>query len=175
MGSAGKLKGHKFSLSEGGIRMPALMGWPDRIPGGQVIDGVGTAMDVFPTFLRAAGGDLSEYELDGLDVMPMVAQGEPSPHDEVFWEMRDQTAVRRGKWKLVLKGMLVEGAPPEDDVHLSDLDADMGEKVNLKDEHPDVVEDLKAAAESWRQGIEERWEAEWLPKANGTTGQPTKP
>jgi arylsulfatase A-like enzyme len=101
--------------------------------------------------------------------MPMAAQGAPSPHRELFWEMNQQTAVRRGNWKLVLKGQLVEGVAPEDDVHLADLANDMGERHNLKDEYPNVVADLTAAAEEWRAGIEERWERHWLPLANGTT------
>ncbi|RKY58262.1 MAG: sulfatase, partial [Candidatus Latescibacterota bacterium] len=121
-GSTGKLKGHKFSLYEGGIRVPAIMSWPEKIPPGQIIREMGAAMDIFPTYLKAAGGDPSEYELDGLDIMPMVAEGAPTPHKEIFWEQGGQTAVRRGKWKLVLNGQLVEGAPPEDEVHLSDLE-----------------------------------------------------
>mgnify|MGYP001133554185 CR=1 FL=1 len=173
-GTTGVLKGHKFSLYEGGIRSPGLMSWPARIPSGQVIGGAGAAMDVFPTVLKAAGADLSEYELDGLDVMPMVADGAPSPHTEIFWEMNQQVAVRRGKWKLVLNGQLVEGAPPEDEVHLADLEADMAESTNLKDEHPQIVEGLTEAAEAWQAGIEERWTGYWLPRANGTTGRPTE-
>jgi len=173
-GTTGVLKGHKFSLYEGGIRSPAIMSWPARIPSGQVIGGAGAAMDVFPTVLKAAGGDLLEYELDGLDVMPMVADGAPSPHTEIFWEMNQQMAVRRGRWKLVLKGQLVEGAPPEDEVHLADLEADMAESTNLRDEHPQIVEGLTEAADAWRAGIEERWTGYWLPRANGTTGRPTE-
>jgi len=173
-GTTGVLKGHKFSLYEGGIRSPGLMSWPARIPSGQVIGGAGAAMDVFPTVLKAAGGDLSEYELDGLDVMPVVAEGAPSPHTEIFWEMNQQVAVRRGKWKLVLNGQLVEGAPPEDEVHLADLEADMAESTNLRVEHPQIVEGLTEAAEAWRAGIEERWTGYWLPRANGTTGRPTQ-
>ena len=114
-GSAGKLKGHKFSLYEGGIRSPGILTWPERIPAGQVLDAPGAAMDVFPTFLQAAGGDPSRYELDGVDVLPVVASGAPSPHGRIFWEMGQQTAVREGRWKLVLHGQLVEGAPPEDE------------------------------------------------------------
>ncbi len=168
-GTTGKLKGHKFSLYEGGIRSPAIISWPERIPGGQVISKVGVAMDIFPTFLKAAGGDLTQYKLDGLDIMPMVADGKPSSHQEVFWEMVGQTAVRRGKWKLVLHGQLVEGAAPKDDVHLSNLENDMGERNNLKDEQPQITAELKAAAETWRSNAEKRWKNYWLPKANGTT------
>lgn len=173
-GTSGKLKGHKFSLYEGGIRMPAVMSWPGRIPTGQVITEMGASFDIFPTFLKAAGGDPGDYELDGLDIMPMVADGAPTPHEEIFWEMGKQTAVRRGKWKLVLNGRLIEGEPPEDAVHLADLEADMGEKHNLKDEHPEVVSELKSSAETWRAELENRWDNYWKPRLQGTTTHPEK-
>jgi arylsulfatase A-like enzyme len=168
-GSAGILKGHKFSLYDGGIRMPALMSWPARIPAGQVVSGVGAAMDIFPTIVKAAGGDLAGYELDGLDVLPMVSEHAESPHEDVFWEMGEQTAVRRFKWKLVLNGQLVEGAPAEDAVHLSDLELDMGERENLKDAFPGIAKELTEAAQTWRAGIDERWKSYWKPRLNGTT------
>jgi len=56
-GSRCRLKGHKFSLFEGGIRSPAIASWPARIPPGLRISEAGIAMDLFPTFLRLAGGD----------------------------------------------------------------------------------------------------------------------
>lgn len=173
-GTTGKLKGHKFSLYEGGIRMPAIMSWPARIPAGQAIGEVGAAMDIFPTFLRAAGGDPTRYELDGQDVLPMVADGAPSPHERICWEMGKQTAIRQGKWKLVLDGQLIEGAPPEDDLFLADLDADMGERSNLKDDSPGVAAELKSAAEEWRADIERVWEERWKHKAARHTGHPTR-
>jgi arylsulfatase A-like enzyme len=157
------LKGHKFSLYEGGIRSPALACWPARIPAGQTIGEVGIAMDIFPTFVRAAGGDLAKYELDGRDVIAMLADRGDSPHDAIFWEMGRQTAVRRGPWKLVLHGQLVEGAPSEDEVFLADLAVDPAERTNLGEQHPVLVTDLRDAATSWRQRIEERWEREWRP------------
>ena len=64
---------------------------------------------------------------------------------------------------------MVEGAPPEDDVHLADLETDMGETTNLKDEHPELTAELTEAAQTWRQGIEEHWEAHKAER-NGTTG-----
>jgi arylsulfatase A-like enzyme len=157
-GTAGKLKGHKFSLYDGGMREPGIMHWPGRIPGGKVLSEPCAAMDIFPTFLTAAGGDVSKYEVDGMDILPYVADGEALPERTIFWEMGKQTAVRRGKWKLVLDGQLVEGAPPEDEVHLSNLVEDMGERVNLKDEDPELTAELKTMAETWRAGIEGRWE-----------------
>ena len=172
-GSAGQLKGHKFSLYDGGIRSPGIMSWPNRIPACQVINQPGLAMDVFPTFISAAGGNISDYELDGKNLLPMLTEGKRSPHDAIFWEMGPQTAVRQGKWKLVLKGQLVEDTPPEDEIHLADLETDMGEEKNLKDEYPELTVKLTQLAENWRREIEDRWNNEWLPKANGTTGRTT--
>jgi arylsulfatase A-like enzyme len=171
-GSRCPLKGHKFSLYEGGIRSPAIMSWPARIGAGRRVDEAGAAMDIFPTLLRAAGGDPSSYEIDGLDVMAMIAEGAPSPHREIFWEIGEQTAARRGKWKLVLKGQLVEGATSDDDVFLADLEADPGERANLRDSHPDLARELRDSAERWRRGIEERWDRQWRPRLAevGATG-----
>jgi arylsulfatase A-like enzyme len=169
-GSTGKLKGHKFSLFEGGIRSPAIINWPKNIPSGQVINEPGVAMDIFPTFLTAAGVDLNQYELDGKNILPMVIEGKKSSHDGLFWEMNEQTAVRKDKWKLVLNGYLVEDVPSEDNVHLFDLENDMAESINLKEKYPQITKELKKIAQDWRNGIENRWENEWLPKANGTTG-----
>lgn len=166
-GSAGKLKGHKFSLYDGGIRMPAIMSWPARIPAGQVLDEPGVAMDIFPTLLAAAGGNPAAYELDGRDVTAMVTERAASPHDEIFWEMGRQTAVRRGDWKLVLNGQLVEGASAEDDVFLANVAGDMGERENLANARPELVAELRAAAEQWRAGIEARWAEEWQPNRAG--------
>jgi len=166
-GSAGALKGHKFSLYEGGIRVPGIIHWPGTIPAGQVLDGACASMDVFPTLLRAAGGDPSQYELDGSDILPHVANGAPLPQRDLYWEMGDQTAVRRGPWKLVLNGRLVENAPPEDAVHLANLDEDLGERTNRAHTEPERTAELKQATETWRNQIEERWERDFSPDRQG--------
>ena len=83
-GDTGGLRGHKGTLWEGGIRVPTLMSWPDRFEGGKTITEVGIGMDIFPTFLQAAGGDPSQYTLDGTDILSMVTDGAPSPHGDLF-------------------------------------------------------------------------------------------
>ena len=150
------------------MRVPGIMHWPGKIPDGQVLGEPCAAMDIFPTMLNAAGGDVSQYEVDGMDILPYVAEGDELSERTIYWEMGKQTAVRRGKWKLVINGQLVESSPPEDELHLANLEEDMGEKHNLKDVNPDVTEDLQHAAEDWRINIEERWEREFLPKKQGT-------
>lgn len=162
-GATGALKGHKFSLFEGGIRVPAILSWPEKVAGNRVLDGVGSSMDVFPSILSAAGGAVGEYELDGKNILPMVIDGDDSPHDMIFWELGSQTAVRKGKWKLVLNGQLVEHEEALEPVFLANLEEDLGEKHNLKDAYPEVAKELTDAALAWRAGIEKRWVDEWVP------------
>lgn len=157
-GMPGGLKGHKFSLFEGGIRVPGIFSWPGHIPAGQVIDAPCAAMDVFPTVLRLAGGDPGAYALDGMDILPVLTEGAASPHEELFWEMEGQTAVRRGRYKLVLNGQLVETEPPQEAVFLSDLWEDPGETVNLAGRMPELTQELTERALRWREGIEAHWE-----------------
>ena len=75
--------------------------------------------------------------------------------------MEDQTAVRRGKYKLVLNGRLTEGETPRAPVFLADLEADPGEKHNLADAMPDLCRELTKLALDWRSGVEQRWEDEF--------------
>ncbi len=157
-GSAGALKGHKFSLYEGGVRVPGIMNWPGVIPSGQVLDTPVAAMDIMPTFLKAAGGDPEPYGVDGCDILPFVSRGAALPERDICWEMENQTSIRRGKWKLVLNGRLVEHANPPCEVHLSNLEEDMGERVNLKDGYPEIAAELTAAALAWRAVMEADWD-----------------
>lgn len=153
-GSAGPFRGHKASLFEGGIRVPALLSWPGKIPPGQVIDEIGMAMDIFPTFIKLAGGSLpNDRVIDGKDILPMVTRGAPSPHDAVFWAYGRQRAVRRGKWKLVLNPKLNFREKLDEKVFLADLESDPGETTNLADKHPSLVNELRRSIERWDKDV----------------------
>jgi len=171
-GTTGGLKGHKFSLFEGGIRMPGILHWPGRVSPGQVLDAPCAAMDIFPTFLSAAGGDPSAYELDGQNLLDYVCRGRQPGERDLYWEMGRQTAIRRGPWKLVLNGELVEGLPAADAVHLANLDEDRGEALNLAAEQPEITAALRQRAETWRQGIEARWQREFSAEKQGSVTHP---
>ena len=160
-GTSGIFKGHKFSLFEGGIRIPAVLYCPEALSG-RVVDTPHIAADIFPTILELCGGDVSEYELDGKSLVPLLEGTGDAQHEYLFWEMEGQTAVRKGKYKLVINGRLEELAEPVSGYFLSDLEADPGEKHNLSAELPEICEELKNAALSWRQGIEETWESKFL-------------
>lgn len=156
-GSAGPFRGHKFSLFEGGIRMPTLMSWPGTFPKGKVVDQVGVTMDIFPTFTKLAGAKMpTDRVMDGLDVFPMVARGAASPHDAIFWANANQRAVRRDKWKLILNPKFDSGETAEDKVFLADLEKDPGEKTNLAAQNPELVKELAALVGAWEKDVEQK-------------------
>ena len=160
-GSNGILRGNKFSVFDGGMHVPAMMSWPKVIPAGQKISEVGIAMDVLPTFCKAAGVSLpSDRTYDGHDVLPVVTQKAASRHDAIYWSNQGQLATRQGKWKLVENGKLFDGSPDankplqgEDALFLSDLSRDPGEKTNLRRQHPEVVDRLSTATHQWLEDV----------------------
>ena len=160
-GSTGIFSGHKFSLFEGGIRIPAIMSWKGHIES-RVVDAPHIATDIFPTVLELCGGEPEKYEIDGISLKPMLFDEGDALHEYIFWEMEGQTAVRKGKYKLVLNGQLEEGETPRAEVFLADLENDPSEKINLASQLPELCEELKNAALSWREKLEKNWEENFL-------------
>nr|WP_221468916.1 sulfatase-like hydrolase/transferase [Cohnella thailandensis] len=147
-GSAGLFRGHKASLFEGGIREPAIWSYPAAVQAGQVRREPCMMADVLPTILDLA--DLPPLSsVDGDSVSSLLRGGEGMARERLFWSYGDQAAVREGDWKLVLNGRIdfTETAP--DAVHLSDLGSDPSERVNLKDEYPEITERLRRAVREW--------------------------
>ncbi len=168
-GSAGQLKGHKFSLFEGGLRVPGIISWPAGIPAGRRLAEPVASMDMVPTVLSACGLDISDYTFDGVNILPRLQNEEPLPERAIYWEQGDQTAVRFGCWKLVLNGQIVEQEGPVAESFLSNLEEDPGETQNLCDSHSSIAADLEKSAQKWRAGIEERWTSQHLSQNTGVT------
>ena len=153
-GTAGVFRGHKGSLFEGGIREPAILTWRNGFDGRRVSDEVCGTMDIFPTFLQIAGCDVpSDRVIDGSSILPLLKDDEPSPHERIFWDYAGQLAVREGPWKLVLDGKLDFSRTQPDAIHLSNLDDDPGERVNLMDQEPEICARLENAVRAWYADI----------------------
>ncbi|MBN2449169.1 MAG: sulfatase-like hydrolase/transferase [Lentisphaeria bacterium] len=140
-GSAGPYRGHKFTVWEGGLRLPCIVSWPGRIPRGEVRDQIVHAMDWLPTVADYCGVALPGHPIDGASIRTVIESPDaPSPHEALHWQVGERWAVRSGDWKLVR-----DGKQP----HLSNLAADLAEATNLAEQHPDVVTRLAALHEAW--------------------------
>jgi arylsulfatase A-like enzyme len=144
-GSNAPFRGWKQGLFEGGIRVPAMMSWPGRIRAGKVVDGVGMAMDVLPTFLGMAGLKTPDG-VDGKDQGGMILRDGGSAHEAIHWLYTDSRAVRKGQWKLIENPPNYPEDPlgaPKEKLWLSELAKDPGEKKNWAAEAPAVVAELE--------------------------------
>ena len=137
--SNGELRGGKGSLHEGGVRVPTIFNWPARLKP-RVVNEPLHMVDIMPTALALAGAKANPADkpLDGKDIWATVAEGKPSPHDDILVNVEAfRGAVIKGKWKLV-KIALLPGK-----TELFDLAADPGEKNDVAAQNPEVVRDLE--------------------------------
>lgn len=148
----GGLRGGKWALWEGGIRVPWIAAWPGRIPAGRVVDAPVTQLDILPTALAAAGA-APAAGLDGADLLPLLTGAGPAPAERtLFWRFGPQFAVRRGDWKLVKPG---KDAQPL----LIDLAHDPGEENDLAATQPERALELQRAFAEWNAAMAPpRWE-----------------
>ena len=153
-GNAGPYRGAKFSLFEGGIRVPAMISWPGHLPQNEVRSQMATACDWYPTIAELCGVELPKHRLDGTSLMPILKSAQaPSPHRTFHWQTgKNQWAVREGDWKLIGNPRDTSNtAPlgPQDRLFLTHLGRSVTERANLAAQHPDVVDRLRRLHEQW--------------------------
>jgi arylsulfatase A-like enzyme len=138
--SNGDLRGGKGSLYEGGVRVPTIFNWPAKLKP-RVVNEPLDIVDIMPTALALAGAKANPADkpLDGKNIWATVAEGSPSPHDDILVNVEAfRGAIIKGNWKLV-KIALLPGK-----TELFDLVADPGEKNDVAEQNPEVVRDLEA-------------------------------
>ena len=152
--SNGVFRGGKGSLYEGGVRVPAIFNWPAKLKP-RVVNEPVQVVDVMPTVLALAGATGSpDHPFDGKDIWPTLAEGQPSPHEDILINVEAfRGAIRKGNWKLV-KVALLPGK-----TELYDLSTDPSEKNNVADQHPDIVSDLEARLLAYAR---EQKPSEWI-------------
>lgn len=126
---------------EGGIRVPMIAYWQDKINPGTKSDHISAFQDVYPTFCEIAGIE-PQVSLDGISFYPELIGGEQKEHDFLFWDFPEyggQQAVRKGKWKAIRKDIKKGNM----DIELYDLSSDLREENDIADQHPDIVEMMK--------------------------------
>ena len=105
-GSTGGLRGMKGQNWEGGLRVPLIARWPERIPGGRSLDTPSNLVDLAPTLLSATGVDpRSMPEFDGHNLWPALTGKGPAPAERPIFSFRAEKlcTVRLGRWKLHLE------------------------------------------------------------------------
>lgn len=94
------LRGSKYTLYEGGIRVPMIISWPGHTETGVELDNIVSAMDIFPTVCTAASIN-SPDKVDGINLLPLLNGSDQSiEHKFLAWDIGFETAVRKGNWKL---------------------------------------------------------------------------
>ena len=162
-GSAGLLRGAKGSTWEGGVRVPAIFWQPGTVQPG-VTAGIGSEMDLLPTFARLAGaGAPAGRSLDGQDLSATLTKGAPSPRETIFYyNGASLTGVRHRAFKLHLSmaagsgaaGAAAIPAPANPAWELYNLDEDPSEKFDRAGKRPDIVRELRALMEAHEKTIE---------------------
>jgi arylsulfatase A-like enzyme len=149
----------KDTLWEGGIRVPLLIRWPDRIPAGRVSEQVGITMDLTASILAAtATTPPADAPLEGVDLLPLVRNGSQLIERTVFFRIatprRRQLAARQGDWKLVVDGGDLPGAAVPSPTLLFNLRQDIGERNDLARERPDIVRRLRQRLAEWERDVD---------------------
>ena len=149
--SNGPLTGYKRSMHEGGIRVPMIVRWPEKVAAGSTSDLPSAFWDFLPTACELAGTETPST--DGISYLPTLLgkTDQQQRHEYLYWassEGATSVGVRHDQWKLVryrAGGKKRKGKqPPPDpnakpDWRLYDLTNDISEKTNVASSHPDVV------------------------------------
>lgn len=137
------LRGWKITLFEGGIHVPFLASWPDRLPAGEVYEAPVHHVDLWATAAAAGGATPpADRVIDGVDLVPFViGERTDDPHEHLFFRSGAAESVRRGPWKMNVS------TPPggERKEWLFNLDDDPGEQNDLLASEPIVAAELRAA------------------------------
>ena len=152
-GSAGIYRGAKFSLFEGGIRVPAIISYPAKIPQNEVRDEMCINVDWFPTLLDFAKIKYKSKDFEGKSLEKVIRKNAKSPHDEFWWwENEERWAVRKGNWKLLKNPKdpsQKKKVKTVDSYYLVNLKTNPEESINEAKNHPEKVEELKNLLEKW--------------------------
>ncbi len=156
-GSNDPLSGRKGSTMEGGMRVPMIASWPERIPAASICNELATTMDFLPTFCAITEAEEPKLPIDGHDIRPLLfgEEGAESPYDVLFYYRRRQLqAVRWEDWKYHMElgethpnwttpEILAEGRPAK----LVNLDSDLKETTDLSNQYPEIIKRMKTLAQ----------------------------
>ncbi|MDF1559350.1 MAG: sulfatase [Bacteroidales bacterium] len=170
-GSTAGLREGKGTTFEGGQRVPCIMWWEGTIPAGTVTDRLVAGIDILPTIVEATGAPLPEKPIDGVSLLPLLKVNDtviPRKTFYYYYRKNNLEAVTDGRWKLVFPhhGRTYVGFKPGKDGKaggsnenhwfeggLYDLWRDPGERYDLKEYYPEILQRLERLAASAREDL----------------------
>ena len=132
----------KGFVQEGGIRVPMIVSWPEKIKEGKVTSHISAFYDVLPTVCEVAGAEVPA-DVDGKSFLSEMLGTKPAEKlDHYYWEFpsyKGQQAVRMGKWKAIRRDIFKGNM----EIELYDLENDIQEQNNVAAQHPEVVRKIE--------------------------------
>jgi len=169
-GSAGGLREGKQTSWEGGQRVPCVMKWPGHTPVGEICNKMAATIDLLPTIAEITGVPLPEKKIDGVNILPLIEGDKHANPREIlyyYFGKNQLEGVRKNQWKLVFPHdySSYDGLLPANSglkgpkrnrtsgLELYDMRRDPGERYNVAEQHPEVVEELQKIGELARQDL----------------------
>jgi len=153
-GSNGVLRGYKGQLWEGGIRVPGIIEWPERIKKPAVTDVPVVTSDIYPTIVDLLKIKIPEQiqPIDGISILPLLdGQWKERPKPIGFWHP-DGDAVM-GNLSIWMDNRYKLHMLTGDKFELYDLTGDISEKNDIAAQNPEIVNRMKAELETWRESV----------------------
>ncbi len=164
-GSPAGLRGRKFDVFEGGMRVPLLAWWPGRIAPGSVDDEPVIGVDLFPTVLELAGLPLpSDREIDGRSMVRRLDGREGDERGPIwFHQVGHLRAVRDGRFKYHDRHRVPFGNPPDFGLGfyrfkgpwLFDLEHDPDESYDVSSRHQETFRNMQGMLEARKRELED--------------------
>jgi arylsulfatase A-like enzyme len=147
--TTGGLRGFKGSVWEGGLRVPAVIEWPDQIEA-RISEYPSSTMDIFPTLADIL--DLPKSVMvdpvDGISIKPIFQQELPERELSIPFRFRDQGALIDNHYKLVVTSI------EQQTFELFDLEQDPGEFTDISMTHADLFNEMKSEFLEWNVSVE---------------------
>lgn len=159
------LHGGKYSLYEGGVRVPYLLSWPGVVEPNSTSSALTSSLDILPTFCHLAGIAPTEVQTDGINLFDILT--EQASHEQLFFDTGFQWSVRNKDWKLrvideehgaVMSKRLLEkehadiGQPSKSLVKISQS-LDETNSQNVYESQPEIAKDLEYSFERWQDAM----------------------
>lgn len=145
--SSGPFRGLKRDLTEGGIRIPMIVWWPDKIAPGTVTKHVAAFWDFLPTACELAGVSPPQGT-DGISYLPTLLGTPQKEHEFLYWEFYEgggkRAALLDGRWKGIQLNLNEDLNSP---IYIYDLQTDLHEDTNIAAQHPELVTRVKEVFE----------------------------